>query len=155
MLIRQGTVADLPGVHALLLAWEQEEITYGLVASDLSHLHDRLNEFFRVAEVDGQLVGMVAASEHVSDGLAVIPAGERYLEVDDLYVCPEWRSQGIGRVLLDTVLARAEQDGIRYQLVYSATKDVRRVMRFYENCGFESWYIQMYRRSPEKGQSNT
>ncbi|MHB9023666.1 MAG: GNAT family N-acetyltransferase [Armatimonadota bacterium] len=150
MKIRQATEDDLTGVSLLQQAWEQEQITYGLVAPDIACLRDQLSEFFLVAEVDGQLVGMVAASVHLSEGMAVIPAGERYLEIDDLYVRQSWRAQGIGRQLLDAALARADEQEIPYQLVYSATKDVQRIMRFYESCGFESWFVQMYRRSPEK-----
>ncbi|HOF89834.1 MAG TPA: GNAT family N-acetyltransferase [Armatimonadota bacterium] len=148
--IRQATPDDFPGISLMQQTWEQEQITHGQTATDMAGLRDQLNEYFLVAELEGQLVGMVAASVHVSEGMAVIPAGERYLAINDLYVCSAWRAQGIGRRLLDAVLARAEAQGLQYQLVYSATKDLRRIMRFYESCGFESWYVQLYRRTPRK-----
>lgn len=149
VIIRPASTDDLHEMALLQHAWEHEQITHGQTATDLPHLQEQINEYALVAQTGNQLVGIVMASVHVSEGMAVIPAGERYLEIDDLYVMPEWRAQDIGHQLLDTVLARAEADGIHYQLVYTATKEIRRILRFYESCGFESWYVQMYRRSPE------
>jgi len=87
--LRQASADDLPGISALQKIWEQEQITHGQTATDLPHLQEQVNEYALVAQVGCQLVGMVMASEHVSEGMAVIPAGERYLEIDDLYVMPE------------------------------------------------------------------
>lgn len=146
MVIHDAVPDDVPRVHALCAAWESEEITYGLAATPAETLDAQLGPYFLVAEEDGEIVGYVTGSVHTSDGMAVIPDGAAYLEVDELYVIPDRRSQGMGRMLLDTVLARAEAAGVEYQLVYSATKDLRRVMQFYEQSGFQSWCIQLFRR---------
>ena len=145
MIIRDAVSADVARVHALCAGWEDEAITYGMVTTPAETLEAQLGPYFLVAEADGEIVGYVTGSVHASDGLAVIPAGAEYLEIDELYVIPTRRSQDIGRRLLDTVLARAEAAGVDYQLVYSATKDIRRVLHFYEQSGFQSWCIQLYR----------
>lgn len=82
---------------------------------------------------------------HVSDGLAVIPAGERYLEVDEVYVHPDHRSSGIGRRMLEALLQDAEGQGVSRALVYSATKDWSRMVDFYGRLGFKMWSVQLFR----------
>ena len=81
----------------------------------------------------------------VSEGLAVIPAQQRYFEVEDIYVRPEFRSRGIGGLLLGDLLRVAKEDGIERLSVYTATKDVDRVLRFYRDHGFESWFVRLFR----------
>ena len=39
----------------------------------------------------------------------------------------------------------ARRHGLRYVQLFSATKDHKRIARFYESCGFEQWSIQFYR----------
>jgi len=149
MVIREATIADLDHIQVLSSAWEREDITYGMVATSREAYEALLGPFFLVAEDAGALVGFITGITHVSEGMAVIPAGVTYLEIDELHVISAHRSQGIGRALVETLLARAEEEGITHQLVYSATKDIRRVLHFYEQCGFQSWCIQLYRNTAE------
>lgn len=146
LVIRQATRNDLPDILLLQRRWVKEGITYGLSADDDVTIEDRLSPYLRVAELDGRIVGFAAGAVQVSDGLAVIPSGERYIEVVDLYVDPSVRSRQIGGKLVEDLLEVAKERGLRAALVYSATKDIRRVLRFYEDHGFESWYIQMYKK---------
>lgn len=143
--IREATRGDLPRILRLQEIWMQEDITYGYVPDAHASIEAKLGPFLRVAEVDGQVVGFAAGSVRVSDGLAVIPAGERYLEVDDLYVHPSMRGREIGGKLLEDLMQVAREHGLRKALVYSAIKDIRRIMNFYEAHGFRSWFVQMFR----------
>jgi len=147
MSIRAAITEDLSQVFALQEQWEAEDITYGYVAGNMVQLLAALAETFLLALEDDKILGYITASAHVSEGMAVIPADVTYLEIDDLYVIPTRRGQGIGKVLLDAVLARAAAAGIEYQLLYSSTKDIRRILSFYEESGFDSWYVQMYRKT--------
>ncbi len=87
----------------------------------------------------------VSGTVRISEGLAVVPAGQSYLEVNDLYVCPGIRGRDIGSRLLEQVLATAKAAGVTKAMVYSATKDIHRILAFYEGHGFSSWCVQMYR----------
>ncbi len=126
-------------------AWEVEGITRGFVAADEAALRGRLGPYFLVAEREGGIIGFVCGTAHVSEGNAVLAAGERYDEVDDLYVAPECRSQGIGGRLLDALMMQARQDGIERFLLYSSTRDTDAILRFYRGHGFETWYVQMFK----------
>ena len=144
--IRAATAGDLDGVHQLQIEWSEEAITHGYVADSRENLSKKLGRYFLVAEVDGSVVGHVYGSASVSEGLAVIPARERYLEIEDIYVTPKFRDKGIGSLLIDELLQAAREDGIETFSVYSSTKDVDRILRFYRSHGFESWYVQLFRR---------
>jgi len=145
--LRPASMEKLPQVLALQEQWAAEEITYGYVSGNMAQLLTALEDTFLLAVEDDRIVGYITASAHISEGTAVIPANACYLEIDDLYVIRPRRGQGIGKALLDAVLARAEAAGIEYQLLYSSTKDIRRILSFYEECGFSSWYVQMYRKT--------
>jgi GNAT superfamily N-acetyltransferase len=60
-----------------------------------------------VAEADGEIVGVLAASwQHALH----VPG--RYGTVQDLWVDPAWRSRAIGRDLLEALFALAREQGI-------------------------------------------
>jgi ribosomal protein S18 acetylase RimI-like enzyme len=143
--VRKALADDLQTVETMQRRWEAEEIMRGFVAADAGLLQSRMGEYFLVAEHGGRLVGFVCGSAHISEGNAVFLAGERYLEVDDLYVSPEMRDQGIGGGLLDALLVQARQEGIQRFLAYSSSRDTDATLRFYRKHDFETWYVQMFR----------
>lgn len=55
------------------------------------------------------------------------------------------RGREIGGKLLEDLMQVAREHGLRKALVYSAIKDIRRIMNFYEAHGFRSWFVQMFR----------
>ncbi len=144
-MIRECTEEDLDAVLRMETDWADEDITYGQVAADRPHLMKHLGRHFLVAEAYGEVVGFAYGSAHTSDGLAVIPAGERYFEVDELYVAPRFRGRGIGGALLDDLLRTSQEAGMHRSLVYSATKDLDSILRFYRQHGFRSWHVRLYR----------
>jgi ribosomal protein S18 acetylase RimI-like enzyme len=91
-------------------------------------------------------MGFISGSSHTSDGLAVVPRGEFYLEIDTVYVSPRFRSNGIGGSLVDQMLVQANRQEMAYILIYSSTKDIHAVLKFYESHGFRSWYVQMFQK---------
>ena len=143
--IRECAEEDLDTIRRMETGWADEDITYGQVAADRSELLKHLGGLFLVAEAGGEVIGFAYGSAHTSDGLAVIPAGERYFEVDELYVAPELRGRGIGGALLDDLLRRSREEGMARSLVYSATKDLESILRFYRKHGFKSWHVRLFR----------
>jgi GNAT superfamily N-acetyltransferase len=143
--IRQAGDADVPSVHELYMQWVTDRITHGLVQAEPDYFSNRLGAFFLVAVHDKDIIGFVTGTEHKSDGLAVIPEGERYLEVDDLYVVPEHQHQGVGSRLIEAIENKAKAAGISRFLIYSASKDIQGILRFYGQHGYKSWYVQMYK----------
>ena len=145
-LIREALESDVRHICRLQRRWAEEGNVYGLAPESRERVEAALGPYLLVAEVRGEVVGFVSGSAHVSDGTAVIPAGESYLEVENLYTSPEFRGRGVGGGLIEEILDRARQRGVAYGLLYSAAKDIRGVLRFYEGHQFRSWYVQMFRK---------
>ena len=145
VVIRECTGADIEKVMELDRSWAAEDITYGYFAESAEGFADRSGPYFLVAEVQGSVVGFTYGSVHVSEGMAVLPAGQTYFEVDAIYVANEYRNSGIGGMLLDGLLETARHNGIERSIIYSATKDLDRILRFYRRHGFKNWYVRMYR----------
>lgn len=145
-LIRQAVESDVQSISRLQQCWFEEDSVYGFVPEGPEHVKAALNAYLLVADTVGEIVGFISGSIHKSEGMAVIPEGESYLEIDNLYILPEYRRQGIGSRLLDRCLAQAKEAGVAYALLYSAAKDLHSVFRFYERQDFLSWNVQMFRK---------
>ncbi|MEE8337951.1 MAG: GNAT family N-acetyltransferase [Dehalococcoidia bacterium] len=143
-LIRPARGEDLDAVHRLYVEWESEDNTYGLVAPARDDLDSWLDDYFLVASLDGVVVGFARGVARVSEGLAVIPRGERFLEVEDLYVRPKHRNGGIGGQCLDDVLTSARGDGISRTSVASNAHDQQAIVRFYVRHGLKPWGTQFF-----------
>ncbi|SDN05732.1 N-acetylglutamate synthase, GNAT family [Paenibacillus sp. yr247] len=143
--IRKATENDLSKVAKLSELWVAEAITYGLGANTVELLRNNIGEYFWVAEINSEVVGYITGSIHESDGLAVIEKGERYLEIDEVYAHPDYRNENVGHMMVDKLLQTAELNGITRSIVYSASKQWQKIIRFYEKHGFKMWFVQMYR----------
>ena len=142
--IRPVTARDIDNVHRLGVEWAEEDITYGQVATAKQTIADNLGPYFLVATEGDELVGYIWGSVHTSKGLAVIPAGEQYMEIDELYVKQAFRRSGIGGRMLDTLGEIARKRGVNRFKVYSAARDLDGAMRFYRGHGFQSRYAEMF-----------
>ncbi len=141
--IRPAVESDLPDVMALGQKWARSGETLGFQASDEVLLRGALGGCFYVAEAEAGLLGFVwgklgSAPKYA----AVVPAGEEYLELEDLYVVPEARCEGIGRGLLDASIAWS-RSRTRYVLGFTSTKELDRVLRFYGRSGLRPWGVQL------------
>ena len=113
------------------------------VSDAIEDIAAKLGDFFLIADIDGSTVGFIYGSVRSSPGLSVIPAGQQYLEIDAIYVIPEHRNQGIGSLLLDSLIKTAQQQGISRFNVFSATKDFDKITHFYRSHGFQPWGVQL------------
>ena len=95
-----------------------------------AELHDQ-RYAFKVAEVDGQVIGFVKL------GPPELPVqGKRpWIELRQLYVLSEWRGAGAARELMDWALAEAKARGSE-ELYLTVYTENWRARRFYEKFGF-------------------
>jgi ribosomal protein S18 acetylase RimI-like enzyme len=96
-----------------------------------------------LAERDGEPVGYAMA--HLQDGPDdTYPLGERYAEIYTLSVAPEYRGQGIGGRLMDSIEARLGELGIQ-DIAVSAMVENASALRFYARRGFAPREVTHYR----------
>lgn len=92
--------ADYLEFYGLALAPEITAATWEKAMSDRSAI------FMRVAELDGRVVGFALSLTHEGTWIA---GHDCYLE--DLFVDPSARGRGVGRALLDDLVALCRQNG--------------------------------------------
>lgn len=144
-IVRRAIETDVCAVHKLQVDWADQNITYGFVPASEDELRLALGPLFFVAEISGKIVGFIYGRKLVSKGMTIIPEGKTYLNIDDLYVDPDYQNRGIGHLLLHQLCASAKRAELKQAVVYSATKGIHRILNFYEDCGFQSWHIQMFK----------
>ena len=148
VLIRECTHRDIESIFELDKLWDEEGVAYFFTygsREDFIADFERFQKYFLVAESDGQIVGYVNGSVLVNDKVEVLPKQETYLEIENIYVRPEFRNQHVGGDLLEQLLAIAEQNGIKRFVVSTITKDMDRILRFYRRYGFKPWSVELFK----------
>lgn len=80
---------------------------------------------------DGDIVGILTIVECLS-----ISAGGKYGVVNELYVVPEYRSEGVGKMLIDEAKELAENRDWKRLEVTTPGDEFSKTLRFYEREGF-------------------
>ena len=134
--VRPATPADVPELVAMIheLA-EYERARHEVEATD-EHLHrtlfaERPAVFAHVAEVDGAVAGMAIWFLNYSTWL-----GAHNLYLEDLFVRPEHRGTGTGRLLLQTLAGVCRERG--YQRLEWWVLDWNPARGFYAAIGAEA-----------------
>ncbi|MCK6073896.1 GNAT family N-acetyltransferase [Paenibacillus silvae] len=144
---RTGQKKDLAQVIELTICWTEEDITLGYenVAWTPEKLEKKLNDYFYVVELQDVIVGYAFGDIRRGNAEPVIPQADVYLELHEVYIHPEHRRKGIGRELVQCLLNQAQQHQVERALVGSSNRSWKDTAAFYEELGFQMWYIQMYR----------
>ena len=108
--LRPAQSSDLPGIQQLLMA---SDLPLAGVAETLSG--------FVVAESEGAIVGTAALEACCDNAL-----------LRSVAVAPEWRSRGLGRALVNRVIAEAEARGIRALYLLTMTAE-----HYFPSFGFQ------------------
>ncbi|MEF3305900.1 GNAT family N-acetyltransferase [Paenibacillus sp. GYB003] len=143
--VRPCTLNDIPQVVRLSNRWAEEGITKGYenVKWTEEKLAAKLSDYFFVAETEDGIVAYTFGAVKTSGGSSVIRPGERYLDIYEVYIAEGHRGGGLGSRLVRALLDQAEAEGIVRATVGSSNKNWRQVAGFYEQLGFDMWYIQM------------
>jgi GNAT superfamily N-acetyltransferase len=127
--IRPATEADIAAITAILEANDEPVTWPGVPRSPyVDHLLTRPGTRVIVAELQGRVAGVAASIE-------VGASDRRFLS--DLYVDPARQSRGLGRAMLDEVLA-----GASARMTFSSSD--RRALAAYIRNGMRPWWPLLY-----------
>jgi amino-acid N-acetyltransferase len=115
--IRRAKVSDVNQIHELINVYSEQKI---LLPRTVESLYQNIQSIF-VAILDDRVVG--SASLSILD--------KELAEIRSLVVDPNAEKKGIGRLLVEEVVAETKRLGI--QKLISLTYQVK----FFEKCGFE------------------
>lgn len=145
---KQFENSDAKAVANLQKQWETEAITYGFVADTEDEILTYDKEYFYVA-IDGEtIVGYVIGEAKINDQdnyMNVFPLNTEYLQVNDLYIAPTYRSKSIGAEFLTIVEEKSKANGVEHIFLSSATINAESVRRFYVKNGFKIWTTMFFK----------
>lgn len=123
--------------------WEKEGSCYGYRKNDRSDIEG--NRIFTAEirnEVVGYLFGHMEKAERAS---SIMPDGTPFFEAEELYVKPQYRSQGIGRRLFEQA-EKAVSAETEFILLSTATKNWKAIFHFYlDELGMEFWSSRLFK----------
>lgn len=124
--------------------WENENSCHGYrrnAEEDLSGR--RIFLAYDGKEVIGYLFGIIERSEKNN---SIMPAGTVYFEVEELYVVPGRRSQGIGGQLFQYA-ARQLTGEAEFLMLSTATKNWKAILHFYlDELNMDFWSARLYKK---------
>ena len=146
MRIYEAECTDAVTGHLIRLSgeWEAEGSCRGYRANTPEDLTDR--RIFLAEENDrifGYLFGIRKEAERSS---TVMEKGTPFFEVEELYVIPSCRSQGIGKALFQYAEEKLKPDA-EYIVLSTATKNWKAILHFYlEQLDLQFWSATLFRK---------
>ena len=115
----------------LSIFWEKEDITFGYRKNDINDIIDK--RVF-VAKESNKIIGYIFAKEGIAKNHgSIMPDGELYFGIEEIYVIKEKRSYGIGKRLMEYVKNVAKEEKYKYIFLTTSTKDSNKILDFYIN----------------------
>ena len=111
--------------------WVDEDCSFGMVANTKDDIHEPLYLSFDGDKIVGYIMGEYFVEK---EKRSYVEIGDKCFEVQELYVIPAYRNQGIGRTLF-SLLENEVKDNVKYIVLATSTKDYKRTLNFYVNNG--------------------
>jgi ribosomal protein S18 acetylase RimI-like enzyme len=154
--IRPFAASDIPAIKVLLAELQAVEAVFQprrksapeVAAEELwaegKKMVDEGKGVVLVAEQGGQLIGVGIGYETVSGDLSLTLEARRTGYVSDLVVHEAWRGKGVGRDLLNGLLARFRARGLKTARIGAISENVGAI-KLYERMGFSQVSVAMER----------
>ena len=122
---------ELEELIELSKKWEKEDITRGYKNNNKD---DIIGKRVFVALENNKIIGYIFEEDGVSKNYhSIMIDGTKYFGIEEIYVLPEKRNLGIGKMLMDFVKTLAKEEGYEYIFLVTSTKDWNKVLDFYIN----------------------
>lgn len=129
---------------ALSRDWAAEQSCHGYRENGRADIEgNRIFLAREEGEILGYLFGKIERSKKAS---SVMPEGTPCFEVEELYVIPARRSEGIGTKLFCFAEAQVKSEA-EYLTLGTATKNWRAILHFYlEEVGMTFWSARLFKK---------
>ena len=107
--------------------WVAEDCSYGMVANTEKDIQKPLCVAVDNNKIIGYVFGHFYTMENKS---SYVEIGSNCFSVDEIYVLPEYRSQGVGKELFRQMEKRVK-DSCSYVTLSTSTKNYKKILHFY------------------------
>ena len=124
--------------------WEAENSTFGYRANEKADIEG--NRIY-LARENGRTIGYLFGYCFDSENMkSIMPEHSRCFEVEELYVIPERRSEGVGKALFEYA-ADTMKNEAEYITLSTATKNWRAIFHFYlDELEMTFWSARLFRK---------
>jgi len=128
----------------LSILWESENNVYGYRQNQSSDIEgNRVFVAYDKDRIVGYLFGNSYPSKRAS---SIIEEDTVCFEIEELYVIPSYRSQSIGKMLMEYAI-ESVKDECTFITLSTATKNYKAILHFYiDEIGMEFWSARLYKR---------
>jgi len=153
MIIREATNEDFDEVFSLDRLWTKKEWHPAFTSNNEKWFKKNINKGNVFVAVErGVVVGYASGGFYKSRKKPYygLKKGETYFYLDSLYVKRDYRSKGVGKLLLRRVERYATKKGVRYVLLTALSKDIMRTASFYVDNNYKPENIQFFKELKAK-----
>ncbi len=149
VVVRIAEERDYKNIYLLNRLWHHEGISpFSFDPPYDEYLEILKNSTTLVAEKDGEIVGFLICKGLVAEHDSYIHGfkkGDRYANIDSLYVVKKDRGKGIGTKLLNECMAILKKAGYKKVIVSADSREIDKLVKFYKDNGFEMLFVRLMR----------
>ena len=124
--------------------WEKENCCHGYKKNTLADIGE--NRVFLAVESDVIIGYLFGHNEVAEKSTSVYHKGTKYFEIEELYVKPSFRSQGIGRELFQYAEKEVASE-VDILMLSTSAKNFRAILHFYiDELGMEFWSARIFKK---------
>lgn len=149
MKIRKAKLSDIKQLEELENKWIKERTSPRIIKTPRSEWKGMINKGLVAVAAEEDRVVAYASSQIRKAGREIagkIRKGVNYLELEGLYVDKEFRGQNLSSLILKEIFAIAKRKKMKYILVIADSKDLAKLISFYESKGFEPIHALMIKK---------
>lgn len=143
----EATSEILEKLLQLSAQWAAEQNCYGYYPNTEADIRGK--RIFLAEDEDGIEAYLLGKLETAKNMKSIMAEGTVYFEVEELYVVPEKRSQGIGEALFRFVEETVKKD-VQFIMLSTASKNSKAILHFYlDELDMQFWSARLFKKVRE------
>lgn len=151
MKIKEAKINDCKELSELEKEWSKEKISPLMVCNNEKELIKELkNSSIFLIKINNKIVAYLVCkirtakeTERVHD----IKKGEKYADIDSIYVKKNYRNKGLGSKLLKHCLKKIKKAGYKRIILSADSTEMNKLVNFYEKHGFKTLFTRMMKKN--------